>query len=196
MKHNTEMFGKDAVERAQQMRQNARLIYATYHSDLLTAMDALSAGANPNARDADGVPVLVAALSLHDTEHNNLEFLIAELLQAGAHPDGGIDDPAAPTPLDFALELEDTYILRCLLESGANVNAKDADGDTPLMRAAALGQAEALHMLLAAGADATLRNNAGQTALDLAFEYEETTCGQLLEAHLFANIQTYRSTAP
>ena len=196
MKHNTEMFGKDAVERAQQMRQNARLIYATYHSDLLAAMDALDNGADPNACDADGVPVLVAALSLHDAEHNNLEFLITQLLQAGAHPDGGHDSPAEPTPLAYALELEDTYLLRCLLESGANVNAKDADGDTPLMRAAALGQAEALHILLAAGADATLRNNTGQTALELALAYEETACEQLLEGHLFANIHKYRPTAP
>lgn len=183
---NSPISHEDALAHAHSIRQTARLIYATYHGDLLTALDAMANGANPNARDADGVPVLVAALSLHDAKHNNLEFLITELLHAGAHPDGGEITAACPSPLAFALEQEDTYILRCLLHAGANANAQDTDGDTPLMRAAALGQTNALRMLLAAGANATLRNKAGQTALDLALAYEEHDCALLLEQHLLA----------
>lgn len=183
---NTPISHEDARARAHCIRQTARLIYATYHGDLLTALDAMANGANPNARDADGVPVLVAALSLHDTKHNNLEFLITELLHAGAQPDGGEKTASYTSPLAFAVEQEDTYILRCLLHAGANANAQDADGDTPLMRAAALGQINALSTLLAAGANATLRNKVGQTALDLALAHEEHDCALLLEQHLLA----------
>ena len=184
----SQKFHEDAStrEQAHHYHQNARLIFATYHGDLLTALDALSLGADPNVRDADGIPILITALSLHDPTHNNLEFLITELLHAGAHPHAADDTPTSPTPLAYAVELEDTYILRSLLKAGADANAQDSDGDTPLMLAAALDNAEAIRHLLAAGADATLRNHAGLTALNIALEHNHFDCEQLLENHIFA----------
>lgn len=196
---NTHISHEDAVAQAHRIRQNARLIFSIYHGDQITALDALANGANPNACDADGVPVLVAALSLHDAQHNNLELLITELLHAGASPDGGEQTPSITPPLAYALEQEDTYLLRCLLKAGASVNVRDADGDTPLMQAAAWGKTEALSMLLAAGADASLRNNDGRTALDLAIEHEERTCELLLEKHLlapYANATKHSNATP
>jgi ankyrin repeat protein len=56
-----------------------------------------------------------------------------------------------------------------LLARGADVNAQDDDGMTPLMAAARYGKApEKIQILLSAGADRTAKSRDGKTALDLA----------------------------
>ena len=55
-----------------------------------------------------------------------------------------------------------------LLKSGANLNAKAANGSTPLMMGAMFGTTEVVKLLLDSGADPTLKNAGGQTALDYA----------------------------
>ena len=60
-------------------------------------------------------------------------------------------------------------VLKVLIEAGADVNAKDTDGLTPLMLAAQHNpNPKALTALLEAGADAKAKNNEGKTALDYA----------------------------
>lgn len=56
------------------------------------------------------------------------------------------------------------------LEAGANVNARDEDGETPLMRARTLEQTK---LLIAAGADVNARSKYGDTALICAFTDEQ-----------------------
>ena len=55
--------------------------------------------------------------------------------------------------------------LEALLAAGANVNAKDQDGITPLMSAASSNRAGAIRALLAKGADVNATNKDGATAL-------------------------------
>ena len=57
-----------------------------------------------------------------------------------------------------------------LLEAGANPNARDESGQTPLHRAAGSGNAEAIEALAAAGANLEARNESGQTPLHKAAE--------------------------
>lgn len=57
--------------------------------------------------------------------------------------------------------------VKVLLEAGANPNAKNEAGDTPLHVAAYNGRLGPLRELVAAGADITLRDAAGKTALEL-----------------------------
>ena len=61
-------------------------------------------------------------------------------------------------------------ILRLLLRSGANVQAQDKNGATPLHRATRTRCAAAVSCLLAAGADAKTLNNPGSTAFHLAVQ--------------------------
>ena len=58
--------------------------------------------------------------------------------------------------------------VRALLGRGADVNAADRDGWTPLMEAASKGHAAVVRLLLDAGADASARSKAGWTALRAA----------------------------
>lgn len=58
--------------------------------------------------------------------------------------------------------------VRILLSRGAEVDATDDDGRTPLMLAAEWGEVECVRLLLAAGADRTLKDQTEKTALDYA----------------------------
>ena len=66
-----------------------------------------------------------------------------------------------------AIRQDDLTALRTLIK-GEGVDAKDAQGQTPLMQAAAFGSAEAVRTLIAAGADVRAAGSAGFTALHLA----------------------------
>ena len=52
-----------------------------------------------------------------------------------------------------------------LVAAGADVNAPDSDGDTPLMLAAAQGHAGIVAVLLRNGADVAARNDKGDASL-------------------------------
>ena len=75
--------------------------------------------------------------------------------------------------------------VRQLIQDGADVNAKNKDGWTPLMIAVGNNpNPEVLKALLEAGADAKTKNNKDKTALDYARENEklkDTEALRLLE---------------
>ena len=54
-----------------------------------------------------------------------------------------------------------TGALKALLGRGAEVNARDENGQTALYHAAWKGRTDAVQVLLAAGAEVNARNNAG-----------------------------------
>ncbi len=55
--------------------------------------------------------------------------------------------------------------IKAMLAKGANINAQDADGTTPLMHAVVNAKADCVKLLLDKGADPNLSNKAGATAL-------------------------------
>lgn len=61
-----------------------------------------------------------------------------------------------------------SWLVEWLLKHNAQVNVRDADGNTPLHIAAETGKKIMVEDLLAAGADVTLKNNAGETAVQYA----------------------------
>ena len=67
-----------------------------------------------------------------------------------------------------------------LLAQGADVNARDTNGITPLMLASAEGYREIVMLLLGKGADASITNNQGETAMSLT---SEETIRKLLRQH-------------
>ena len=60
------------------------------------------------------------------------------------------------------------YGMMSAITSGAPVNARNKDGDTPLHFAARNGHKATVAMLLGEAADVTAKNNAGKTPLDVA----------------------------
>jgi hypothetical protein len=72
----------------------------------------------------------------------------------------------------------DESAARALIDLGANVNAQNKRGETPLMWTSSEAVAE---ILLNAGADVSIRSSAGKTALDLARERHRYKLAELIE---------------
>ncbi len=74
-----------------------------------------------------------------------------------------------------AIRDADVQAVRKLIEKGADVNARDAEGNTPLILASFYASPECVALLLEKGADANAANKAGVTALvRAATNYEKT----------------------
>jgi ankyrin repeat protein len=71
-------------------------------------------------------------------------------------------------PLHDAARTGDPALIQVLFDAGADVNERDAAGQTPLMSAAHAANSRTLDRLLMLGADATARDNAGLLALHWA----------------------------
>jgi ankyrin repeat protein len=105
--------------------------------------------------------------------------LVRLLLAAGANPNSTMNHRQS-SPLHYAA---DGYItgphwnaerqvktIRCLLDAGADINAQDKNGATPLHRAVRTRCAAAVKCLLEKGSHATLKNKPGSTPFHLAVQ--------------------------
>jgi uncharacterized protein len=100
--------------------------------------------------------------SLIEAVHKGRQQMIARRLAAGANPNDG---RLGTTLLMFAAKDGQAGIAQDLLNAGAQLDARDGDGDTPLMYAALDNRADVASVLLKAGADVNARNNKGDTPL-------------------------------
>ncbi|HLI84530.1 MAG TPA: ankyrin repeat domain-containing protein [Bryobacteraceae bacterium] len=91
-------------------------------------------------------------------------LLIAWLGCAGAALAAGAD-PDGTTALHWAVRGNDLKTAKALIEGGADVNAVNRYGITPIALAAMNGNAAMLRLLLDAGADANSAHPGGETAL-------------------------------
>ena len=86
------------------------------------------------------------------------------------------------TALHWACAGGHVGVVDALCERGADADATDAAGWTPLMEAATAGEAGAVRALLAAGADPRRENRYGRTALALARQGGRGECAEVLAA--------------
>jgi len=96
------------------------------------------------------------------------------------------------TPLSEAVQAGDLVSAKRLIDAGAAVDGKDANGCTPLMIASGLGQVQMAEMLLVAGADPNLLDSRmGASALHKAAQGGVPEVARLLLDHgAFINIQS------
>jgi hypothetical protein len=82
-------------------------------------------------------------------------------------------------PLHWAAENGHIHIIELLLGAGADINAKNKDGNTPLHYAALTCKVETVELLLKRGADPTAKNVKGETPADVAknrYEMHKKLC--------------------
>ena len=162
---------------------DTKLLEAARRAEAAQVRELLAAGADANARAADGsTPMLYAAHfgsmssvqallgakgdpnltnrygvgPMHEAALRADAELLRALLDAGASVDLAL--PEGETPLMLASRTSGIDAVRLLIEHGANVNVVEQwQGQTPLMYAAAHDRGEVAAALIAAGADVNAR---------------------------------------
>ncbi|MCA1959867.1 MAG: ankyrin repeat domain-containing protein [Desulfomonile sp.] len=81
-------------------------------------------------------------------------------------------------------EAGDVDRIKSLLDRGADVNARNRNGETPLMVAAGLLYPDAVRLLIARGADVNAETGGGETALSLALGTQRPEGSPEVEADL------------
>ena len=74
-------------------------------------------------------------------------------------------------------------ITELLIDAGADVNAENEAGGTPLHYAASWGGKDIVELLIAASADVNAKRDDGKTPLDLAESNEHKESADLLRKH-------------
>lgn len=152
--------------------------------DIVQAL--LEAGANPNAVMSTGAMVFTEAFS--GTSGLDAK-LLRLLLEHGVNPNTRIDD----APLLFTLmqlpyttypQEERRELVRLLIAYGANLEARNRFGETPLIRAVSSNNIAIAKILLQYGARPNVHEPDGETPLDIAKQSGNAQMIQLLRYYL------------
>jgi ankyrin repeat protein len=93
-------------------------------------------------------------------------------------------EPAQPVEsLHEAAAAGDIQQIKSLISAGADVNAKDDKGSTPLHYAVILANKDVIELLIAGGADVNVKDDQGHTALWWAKQQENAELTDLLLKH-------------
>jgi len=144
------------------LAQGQLLKEALKAKDTVLALSLISKGADPNAKNAQGVTMLMEACHFPDIPTASF------LLRHGARA----DEPRSAKGRT-ALMVACAYwcgldMVKLLIAHKADINAAALDGTTPLMLAAMNEKQDVVDYLLAHGAKASAKDSRGQTALDYA----------------------------
>jgi cytohesin len=150
---------------------NTALHWAAYHGRKEIAELLIAKGADVNVKNESGwTPLHQAALAN-----------VKAIRTVGVDLNAKDEDGATHWYDDDMVLLEQKEIAELLIDKGANVNAKDAWGGTPLHKAAANGKKEVAELLIAAGADVNAKTN-NDTPLHAAASHGQTEVVELLIA--------------
>ena len=142
----------------------------------------LKAGADANANPSDGESALYLAAQ------RGFDFVVKQLLEAGADPDLKYIDTLCQTPLQIASFNKHEDVVKLLLEGGANVNAAGAWNASALFFAVWQGNLSIVERLLQHGADANNRSlpphGRSLSVLDVAVKYGHQAVRERLERAL------------
>jgi uncharacterized protein len=137
---------------------DAKLLTAAQKANPAEVRALLAAGADANARAADGSTAMLYAAHFGDTP--SVQALL------GAKADPNFANRYGVAPAHEAALRADAELLRILLDAGASVDVPLLQGETPLMLASRTGGADAVRLLIERGANVNVVEQwQGQTPL-------------------------------
>ena len=179
-------------ERTPGQGTEAALLRAAEHQSALAVRVQLTAGADPNAANREGITALHFAAG-----RGNEPDAVKILLDAQADPNAR-DNRHSQTPLHSAVQAESTRAVDHLLNAGADPNARDNAGLTPLHEATFDSLApETVHRLVQGGADPNIPDPKGSTPLHAAVQADSPeVVTHLINAKANPNIQDNNGRTP
>jgi len=151
--------------------------------DTTVLKEALAAGADPEQRSATGELSLMGAVRARRIDS------VSALLSAGADP--GNTNRLGESSLHLAVaDTGAVAIGKILLDAGANPNARDAGGVTPMMLAARAGSLEGIELLRMAGGRFDMKDYQGSSVKDWALRGGHHELAMRLESLLATSVTT------
>jgi len=150
------------------------LVQAVIANDEAKVRALIAEGADVNDVDNQG------KTALHWAVQDGNVAIASLLLDAGADIEAEDKEMYISSPLITAASTGKAEMIALLVEKGANINKKDADGMTALMYAAMNGHKNAVKTLLQLGARRDDVDQSGMTALMYAIEYNHADIATLL----------------
>ena len=168
------MLGRGADLNECDVSNRSALSWAIENDDTSMVRRLLAAGARL------GSPGRACGSDLHLAALHDDPLLLSLILGAQSSVDSraeALDDASA---LHLASEAGHMNSVGALLDAGADIDARDARGFTPLARAALLSRGEVLELLLRRGANLRARDEQGRSALQLATAVGDRVCVRIL----------------
>jgi ankyrin repeat protein len=115
-----------------------------------------------------------------------LVSIVAAVVLVGCATTQSPEPPTAKAPdisIHYAADRGNIEAVKQHIADGADVNAKDGGGWTPLHHAAVFGRKEITELLIDKGVDVNAKANNGKTPLDWPIQFNHTATVDLLCKH-------------
>ena len=114
---------------------------------------------------------LLTSTIRHAIKEDDLDEIKTKVFTGAQKLDDPIDMYCSHTMIHDAIILNREELFAFLVSQGANLNVRDANGYTPLLKAASIGRLQMCKHLIEAGVDPRHIDPHGNTALDKAVLY-------------------------
>lgn len=141
-----------------------------------------------NHRGINGTPLVCAVKA-------NNSSAISELFRAGVDVNQQ-DAETEHTPIFYIrlISPQGARVAELLMSLGADVDAADSNGWTPLVHKAAMGELATVKFLLAAGANVKVKTNKGESVVEIALFHGKIEVAEFLSTYMQASEMERKSS--